>query len=73
MILKNMPNYMDMYVETEEFITSGEYLRRREAGEINPLDVRIAPPKFGDLSSTGFYVKLKTPRYKSPLGGINFG
>lgn len=34
------PSY-DTFLETEEFITAEEYLKRRERGEINPLDVRI--------------------------------
>ena len=31
---------LDAVLETEEFITAEEYMRRRERGEINPADVR---------------------------------
>lgn len=57
------PSY-DTFLETEEFITAEEYLKRRERGEINPLDVRIAQADMNTGSLGGFMVKLKNPRYK---------
>jgi len=54
----------DMILETEEFITADEYLRRREKGEIDPRKIRIAPPAFDTDSFGGFAVKLDLPRYK---------
>ena len=55
---------MESVLETEEYITAEEYLRRRARGEINPADVRYAAgnPETGDFG--GFWVKLKQPRYK---------
>lgn len=57
------PSY-DTFLETEEFITAGEYLKRRERGEIAPKNVRIVPADLNTGSFGGFMVKLKTPRYK---------
>lgn len=55
---------LDMAMETEEFITAEEYMRRREAGLIRSQDVRYAygDPKTGYIG--GFYVKLPQPRYR---------
>lgn len=57
-------NTLDMSLETEEFITAEEYLRRRECGEIDPSEVRYASgdPDTGYVG--GFIVKLKRPRYR---------
>ena len=60
-----MPKIYDMFLETEEFITAEEYLRRRESGEIDPQKTRIVPPSIGTGSFGGFMVKLDTPRYRS--------
>lgn len=57
------PSY-DTVLETEEFITAEEYLKRRERGEIDSKDVRIVPADINTGSFGGFMVKLKTPRYK---------
>lgn len=52
-------------VETEEFITAEEFLRRRENGEINPADVRYVPDSGReDEPFGGFMVRLRTPRYR---------
>ena len=58
------PMTLDMAMETEEFITAEEYMRRREAGTIRTQDVRYAygDPQTGYIG--GFYVKLPQPRYK---------
>ena len=55
---------METVLETEEFITAEEYMRRRERGEINPAEVRYAAgdPESGYIG--GFWVKLKQPRYR---------
>ena len=60
-------NDIDMALEKEEYISAEEYLRRREAGEITPADVRIVPADIRTRSFGGFVVKLKTPRYKVSL------
>ena len=58
----------DTIVETEEFLTAEEFLRRRERGEINPDDVRYVfdsgreEEPFG-----GFMVRLSVPRYTVDL------
>jgi len=57
------PSYLDTILETEEFITAEEYMRRREAGEINPADVRYVSNYPGNQFG-GFMIKLKLPRYK---------
>ena len=62
---------LDTFLETEEFITAEEYLKRRERGEINPADVRIVQADMSTGSLGGFMVKLKTPRYKSILRPFN--
>ena len=59
-------SYLETYLETEEFISADEYLRRRKAGQINPADVRIAPAQMGQEGFGGFLVKLKQPRYRVP-------
>ena len=58
------PSYFDTVMETEEFITAEEYLRRRENGEINPSEVRYADGDPGSGYIGGFWVKLKQPRYR---------
>ena len=65
------PNYLDTILETEEFITAEEYMRRREAGEINPANVRYAQgnPETGYVG--GFWVKLKAPRYKVAVRDVS--
>ena len=57
-------NTLDMSLETDEFITAEEYMRRRERGEINPREVTYASgdPDTGYVG--GFLVKLKQPRYR---------
>ena len=50
-------------LETEEFVTAEEYLRRRERGEIHPSDVRYVS-QYPGYPFGGFMIKLKTPRYK---------
>lgn len=55
---------LDTVLETEEFVTAEEYLRRRERGEIAPSDVRIVAPSMDTGNLGGFMVKLKTPRYR---------
>lgn len=64
---------LETYLETEEFVTADEFLRRRERGEVNPADVRIAPPDFQRGTFGGFYVKLKNPRYQVKIEGIMDG
>ena len=65
------PSYLDTILETEEFITAEEYMRRREAGEINPSEVRYAQgnPESGYVG--GFWVKLKTPRYRVAVKSVS--
>ena len=60
----NVPQIYDAFLETEEFITAEEYLRRRERGEIDPLKIRIVPPDIKTGSFGGFMVKLDAPRYR---------
>ncbi len=60
------PSY-DTVLETEEFITAEEYVKRRERGEIDPKDVRIVPADINTGSFGGFMVKLKIPRYRAPI------
>ena len=55
----------DTYVETEEFITAEEYLRRHKEGKIDPQKTRIAPPDMQTGSFGGFIIKLDVPRYKA--------
>ena len=64
------PMTIDMSMETEEFITAEEYIRRHDAGELNPQDVRYATdnPKSGYIG--GFYVKLKQPRYRIAVPSV---
>ena len=54
----------DMFLQKEEYISASEFLRRREAGEISPLDVEIVAPS-SQLPFGGFKVKLKEPRYRT--------
>ena len=63
----------DAYVETEEFITAEEYLRRRETGQINLQKTRIVPPDMNTGSFGGFVVKLDVPRYRAkwPKRSVN--
>ena len=61
---------LDTFLETEEFITAEEYLKRRERGEINPANVRIAPANLETGSFGGFIVK---PRYRTKLAPITKG
>ena len=58
----------DTYLETEEFITAEEYLRRRKKGEINPKKTRIVPPDIRTGSFGGFAIKLDMPRYRPAFG-----
>jgi len=58
----------DTCVETEEFITAEEFLRRREHGEIDPKKTRIVPPDINSGSFGGFAVKLDVPRYRPAFG-----
>lgn len=62
---------IDTILETEEFVTPEEYLRRRELGEINPAEVRYAMPKIGEEDFGGFMIKLKQPRYKANIKPIS--
>lgn len=57
----------DSVLETEEYLTAEEYLKRRERGEIDPAKIRYAThdPKTG--ASGGFWLKLDRPRYKTEL------
>ena len=59
-----MSQIYDTYLETEEFITSEEYLRRRERGDIDPRKTRIVPPNIKTGSFGGFAIKLDIPRYR---------
>ena len=52
---------LDTALETEEFVTAEEFLRRREHGEITPADVRYVP-QYPGTPFGGFMIKLKTPR-----------
>lgn len=54
---------METVLETEEFITAEEYMRRRDRGEINPAEVRYVFDR-PDAPFGGFMVKLRQPRYK---------
>ena len=54
---------LDTALETEEFVTAEEFLRRREHGEITPADVRYVP-QYPGTPFGGFMIKLKPPRYK---------
>ena len=67
-----MGTVYDAYLETEEFITADEYLRRSKSGEIDPLKTRIIPPDIKTGSFGGFAVKLDVPRYRPawPKGGL---
>ena len=60
----NVPQTYDMFLETEEYITAEEYLRRRASGEIDPRKTRIVPARIGTGSFGGFAVKLEVPRYR---------
>ena len=53
-------------LETEEFVTAEEYLRRRDRGEIHPSDVRYVS-QYPGYPFGGFMIKLKQPRYKVNL------
>ena len=59
----SMPQTYDAHLETEEFITPEEYLRRREGGDIDPMKTRIVPPDLRTGSFGGFAVELDAPRY----------
>ena len=54
----------DSILMTEEYITPEEYIDRFTRGEIDPSTVRYADcdPETGRLG--GFWVRLKTPRYR---------
>ena len=56
---------LETTLETEEFVTAEEYLRRREDGEINPANVRYVLPRSGENDFGGFMIKLKQPRYRT--------
>ena len=60
---------LDTFLETEEFISAEEFLRRRERGEINPSDVRYISHIPGGPEFGGFMVKLKQPRYRVAVSG----
>lgn len=55
---------IDMALETEEYITAEEYMRRRNAGKVDSTKIRYAldNPVKGQIG--GFYVKLDRPRYR---------
>ena len=57
---------LDTVLETEEFVTAEEYLRRRERGEIHPSDVRYVS-QYPGYPFGGFMIRLKCPRYKVNL------
>lgn len=58
----------DTVVETEEFLTAEEFLRRRERGEINPEDVRyVLDSGREEEPFGGFMVRLPVPRYTVDL------
>lgn len=62
--------YDDLSLETEEYITAEEYLRRRANNELDPAKLRYA------FDRPGFYVKLDKPRYrvgieKKPVWGLD--
>ena len=61
--MSTSPMTFDMALETEEFVTAEEFLRRRERGEINPAEVRYVFDQPGEPFG-GFRIKLKQPRYK---------
>ena len=46
---------LDAVLETEEFITAEEYMRRRERGEINPADALPRQPVWR------FYGQVEAP------------
>lgn len=60
-------NILDQALETEEYISAEEYMRRRSEGKIDPAKTRYADknPKTGALG--GFWVKLDKPRYNTNL------
>lgn len=66
---------LETFLETEEFISAEEYLKRRESGEINPASVRIVPADMNTGNFGGFKVKLPVPRYRvtidTPFGDRN--
>jgi len=68
-----MPQTYDAYLETEEVISAEEYLRRREAGEIDSQKTRIALPDIHTGSFGGFVVRLDKPRFqvKWPKRAVN--
>lgn len=55
----------DSVLETEEFITAEEYLKRRAEGNINPQNTRLVPLDLQTGTPGGFMVKLPVPRYRS--------
>lgn len=57
----------DSVLQTEEYLTPEEYLKRREKGEIDPTKIRYAShdPKTG--ASGGFWLKLDRSRYRTDL------
>lgn len=55
-------NYFDMYLKREEYITAQEYMKRREAGLIDPKNVEIVPP-CSILPFGGFKIRLDKPQY----------
>lgn len=61
---------LDMAMETEEYITAEEYMRRRKAGTVDAAKVRYAldNPVKGQIG--GFYVKLDTPRYRVAIPAV---
>lgn len=63
---------LETFLETEEFISAEEYLRRRKSGEINPASVRVVPADMNTGDFGGFMVKLPVPRYRVTIG-TSFG
>ena len=68
-----MEKLYDAVLETEEYISADEYLRRRERGEIDPRKVRYALQSPDGKEFGGFWVKLPTPRYRVAFERGMFG
>ncbi len=58
------PTLLDTIMETEEFISAEEYLKRCEKGEIDPASVRMVGVDIKTGRFGGFIVKLKKPNYR---------